>query len=239
MIATFHVVTYRRRRFPPSARPAEKGLRFWARFATAIDPFHAMPHPVSGARLLRPNLREWAYFAVWDDEADADRFLGDSPIAQDWRRRAAEIWSVWLKPVHARGRWAGVDALNGAQQNDLSPGPAATITRLELSPRAATAMWLSAAPRIAPDLPIVPGFVAGIPLMDRLFVQPMTFGLWRSLDDALAFAYAREGHRQAIGRMTEATADLVERFSSARFQPLRSEGSWKGRDPVRDAGAAA
>jgi hypothetical protein len=238
MIASFHLVTFRRRkRLPPDRSPGqEPGLRYWASFATGLDPFHSMPPNVPPGRLMRPNLREWAYFAVWETEADADRFLAGSRIAQRWSDDAAEVWSTWLRPAYARGNWAGIKALHGFEPDGPASGPLATITRLDLPARALAAMWLSAAPRIAAEMPSVPGFVVGIPILDRVTVQRMSFSLWRSVDDAMSFAYAGARHAQAVERLRLATGDIVSRFSSARFDPYRSEGTWKGIDPLRAAG---
>src|SRR3989442_9853148 len=113
MIVSFHLVTFRRRKLIPPGRSAGRvpGLRFWRAFATGIDPFHQMPQNVSPARLARPNLREWAFFAVWERDADADRFLAGSQIAKTWRDDRSELGSVWLKPAYARGNSAGVKTL--------------------------------------------------------------------------------------------------------------------------------
>jgi spheroidene monooxygenase len=230
MIACFHLVSFRRRKLlPPGRSPGRvEGLRFWRALSTAKDPFLAIPPNVSNLRLLKPNLREWAFFAVWESERDAERFLARSPIAEGWRSDAAETWSVWLKPVRARGDWPGVKALDGPSMNGLPSAPAAALTRLDLSVGALGAMWFSAVPGIVAHMPSVPGLLAGVPLMDRPNLNPMTFSVWRSADDALAFAYGQTPHQQAISRLRRSDREIVSRFSSARFYPYRSEGGWRG-----------
>jgi len=240
MVASFHLVTFRRRRLLPTRGSAGRvqGLRFWKAFWTAKDPFLRIPPDVSRLRLLRPNLREWGFFGVWETEADLDRFLAGSRISGVWKEKSTETWSVWLKPASSRGQWPGAKALSGVEQNDLPRSPAAFITRLDLPLGALGAMWLSAVPGLVTQLPSVPGLLTGVPLMDRPYVEPMTFSLWRSVDDAMSFAYREAPHPRAVGRLRKADKEIASRFSSARFYPYRSEGTWKGGNPLAEAKAA-
>ncbi len=234
MIASFHLVTFRRRKVLPGGRSPGRvdGLRFWRAMSTGKDPFLSIPPDVSRVRLLKPNFREWAFFGVWESEADVDRFLTASRVADIWKDDSDETWSVWLEPVSSRGDWPGVKALHGSEANALPRAPAALITRLDLPIGALGAMWLSAVPEIATHTPSVPGLLAGVPIMDRPYVNPMTFSVWSSIDDAMAFAYRGAPHQQAVGRLRKTCEDIASRLSSARFYPYRSVGTWKGANPL-------
>jgi heme-degrading monooxygenase HmoA len=70
----------------------------------------------------------------------------------------------------------------------------------------------------------------GLPLVDRPYVQPVSFTVWRSAASAATFTHSPEGHRAAVQRVRRSQGDLVERHSSGRFEPYRCEGTWKGRD---------
>jgi hypothetical protein len=232
MVSSFHLVTFRRPKLlPPGRSPFDvQGLRFWKALSTAKDSFLSPGRSRLG--LLRPNLREWGFFGVWDSEADVDRFLAGSRVAETWRDASTELWSVWLKPTSTRGEWKGVKALDGVAQNGLPRAPAAFITRLDLPLRAVGAMWLSAVPRIAPQLPSVEGLLLGIPIMGHPYFEPMTFSIWRSLDDAMSFAYRGAPHPPAVGRVRKTRQDIAASFSSAGFHPYRADGTWKGVNPL-------
>jgi len=235
VIASLHVVTFRRHHPPVHRRPtADTGVRYWAAFSTARDPFLAIPPTTSTLRLLEPNLREWAFFAVWESGADLERFLTDSPVANAWQEESTERLSVWLKPTYVRGTWPGVAALRGQEQHGLPPAPAAVLTRLDLPLTTLPVFWMAAVPGIAPQIPSTPGLLLGVPIMQRPYQQPMTFTVWRSLDDAMSFAYRGAPHQDAVARLRRAAADIVTRFSSARFYPYRSTGTWKGENPLND-----
>jgi hypothetical protein len=233
MIASFHLVTFRRRRLLPPGRvlgPVE-GLRFWKALFTAADPFLSVPSDVSRIRVMKPNLREWGFFGVWEREADLDRFLTGS-VVDTWNDESREVWSIRLKPVESRGDWPGIRKLQRFEADELSRSPAAFITRLDIPIRAFGTMWRSAAPGLAPHLPSVPGLVAGVAMMDGFYVHAMTFSLWRSLDDAMTFAYRGAPHQQAVGRLRKVRRDIASKFSSAHFYPYTSHGTWKGANPL-------
>ena len=233
MIASFHLLTFRRRRLLPHGRTPGciEGLRFWKAFFTAADPFAAIAPDISRIRVMTPNLREWAFFGVWRSDRDLDRFLADSHVADTWRDECSEAWSVRLEPVYSRGEWPGVRELRGSHPRD-SAAPAAVITRLDVPLRVFVTMWRAAAPELAPHLPSVPGLLMGIAMIDRFYVHAMTFSLWRSGDDALAFAYDRTPHQEALDRLRSVDRDIASRFSSARFYPYGSQGTWQGADPL-------
>ncbi len=77
--------------------------------------------------------RRTALFAVWESEADLDRFLASHPIPRRWVR-AEEQWSVRLRRLGGHGTWRGVDPLEGMEDGDRS-GRVAIVTRADVRPK--------------------------------------------------------------------------------------------------------
>jgi hypothetical protein len=241
MIASWHLVQYRRRVLTP-ARLAGRvdGLRFWRPLNVGGDFGWFRDHPSRWAlyRRLKPDFRRWAFYAVWDHDAALDRFLADPPgrWADDW----AESLSLRLRPTAARGPWTGVEALEARPAaKPASEAPVAHIVRLDLSLRGTLAMWGSAAPHVLHFLPDAHDLLLGIPLVDRPYMQPVSFSLWRSAEAVRQFARRAEGHQHSVQRVQRSQHDLHARYSTASFEPYASEGTWRGRNPLGDAINAA
>ncbi len=205
MIASFSVLAHRKRHLAPPKRLAGQvaGLRFWRPLNVGGDFAWFRQHPNRRALYprLRPAFRRWAYYAVWDDENAFEEFLTSSPLGRAWAEESAEAWHVWLAPVRVRGEWEGVRPLRGAETAGREGGPAAHLVRLDLSLRATAAMWGSASPNILRHIPDSDDLLAGIPLVDRPYTQPVSFSVWRSEDAATRFEYG-DGHRAAVSRVS-------------------------------------
>jgi hypothetical protein len=241
VLASFHVVHFRRPKIVPPRKLVGKveGLRYWGALNVGGN-FHELresAHPRWALyQKLKPDFFRWAFFGVWDDEAALAHFLGQSSIGRAWTERSREALHLWLKPIRLRGRWVAIQELAGAEESHLPKSPVAFITPLDLSLGSTLRMWLSAAPSILPYVPTAKDVVLALPLVDRPYTQPMTFTIWKSIDQALAFAYRDGHHSRAVEHVDQKRADFSERcFSAAAFYPWRAVGTWNGQDPLAQA----
>jgi hypothetical protein len=228
VLASFHLVRYPRAAAPEGFsrmgldRPLLRrtpGLRFWKLLGTG--------RTMSGGA----DLRRWALFAVWEEEPALDGFLAGSQVATRWAGLASEAWHVRLEPLRAHGAWGGIDPLAGVPRRADAPseGAVAILTRATIRPTRLV-RFHRAAGATAADLGRQPGLLATVAIGERPVGRWATFSLWRSLEDARTFAYARHAHGDVVRRTRQDRWFAEELF--ARFRPYGSAGTWDGRDPL-------
>jgi hypothetical protein len=211
-VAAFTLTRYPWRAVPGGLRRPIRGERFSRRLGTG-----------RGFTLGKGgDLRRWATFSVWDDEAALDRFLAPPP-------RAEEHWSVKLQPLSWHGTWAGVDVLAGAAEGDGGDGPVVVLTRATIPWRKWPAFYRSVPP-VESWLHAQDGLLAAVGIGERPLGRQATFSVWRSAAALEAFAYRGPPHADVVRRSRDDGWFAEELF--ARFRPYASTGTWSGKDPL-------
>jgi heme-degrading monooxygenase HmoA len=169
----------------------------------------------------------WSVLATWQDAAQA---RSAAPVGVDGVRAA---WHVVLEPVSYRG-----DALlsGGAQPFQRLPGrgkvtgAAAVITLAGLhQDPARTGEFLERFAHLGQDVQSAPGHRAALVQAPEEGAV-LTFSAWRSLRDAVTWAYHRPDHAQTVQRQEEHA--LVEHSGFLRCAVVGSTGSLRGTDPL-------
>ncbi len=175
---------------------------------------------------LRPSRSRQGVFAVFDNEAAADRFVAESPTVASFRARTSELCVAKLRAWSSRGTWNGQTLQPSAPVPVAAQGavPVAALTRASIQPRKALAFWRKAPPA-QDSLAQAPGCWLAVGLGEAPLLRQATFSVWESV--AAMDAYARSGAHLAAIRASALEGYFSESMFT-RFVPVALQGRWNG-----------
>ena len=185
----------------------------------------------TGASAVGVDLARSALFAVWDSADALAAFEAGwfGRRADRVRARGGEVYGLHLALVSGHGRWGGRDLpAELAPAHPAGGGPVAVLTRATVRPT----RWhrfRSARPPVSDELAAAPGLRAAVAIGEAPVGLQATFSLWA--DTAAMTTFARSPRHRDVVRRTR-REDWYGEELFARFAPLRSSGTWDGRDPL-------
>jgi hypothetical protein len=167
----------------------------------------------------------WGVLACWSSAEAATAFEAGS-VVRSWDTVAEERLRLVLRPLSAKGSWAGSQPFGDPAER--SEGPVAAITRARLRPHRTLTFW-RAVPPVVSELHAAPGLRLAVGVGEAPVGLQGTLSLWDD-DAALArFAYSGEAHSEVVRRTASAGWYAEELF--ARFAVQDVDGTFQGRTP--------
>ena len=176
-------------------------------------------------------LPDWGVYALlcnWENEVAANDFLHQAPIFKRYQDHTTEQWTIFMKPLHAKGLWSGVNPFTPSSDLDETNPLIAVITRATIRKKNLIQFWRYVPISQHPIIHGCEGLIYTKGIGEAPLVQMATFSIWRSIEDLKNFAYNSPEHKEAIAKTHRIDWYKEEMF--ARFQPYKSIGKWNGKD---------
>ncbi len=226
MIVSFTIIRYKKRliffalmamAIHRVALNMQKGCSFWKLLGTGEN----------GQMSLKPDWQQWAILATWENREDFDSFYHYSFISRWLRALKCEKWTLLCEPIQSHGKWGGKEPFGPAMMKD-NQGPIVVLTRANVRYSKFRAFWKSVN-AVTNQLNQAKGFIMSIGI-GELYSLPATFSIWNNIEDMKAYAYKSGEHASVIKRARNENWLSEELF--ARFKPIASFGTIKGKDPL-------
>lgn len=177
----------------------------------------------------RPNLGVYTILATWPDPARAEAATWEAPVFDAYRTRAAESWTVFMRPTRATGRWAGVAPFDAQPAERETPEPLAVLTRATVKLKHVARFWRRV-PRISDAIGANQDVLFKIGMGERPWTNQVTFSIWPDRPSMAAFAHAAGPHKSAVEQVR--AGDWFNEELYARFEVSGWRGQWLGRPPL-------
>ncbi|MCG8387316.1 MAG: spheroidene monooxygenase [Cytophagales bacterium] len=176
-----------------------------------------------------PDWSVYSLLQVWDNEEHAMSFFKDAPVWLEYKQKASETWSLFMRSLAAHGVWTGVSPFSTSENIDPHNKRVAVITRATIKWHKLARFW-AYVPTSQRPVTSAQGLIYTKGIGEVPLVQMATFSLWQDEECLRKFAYESPEHQEAIRRTRSLNWYKEELF--ARFQPYLSVGTWNGQNPV-------
>jgi spheroidene monooxygenase len=175
-----------------------------------------------------PDFSVYGMLAVWESHTFAAEFLS-SPLFRRFIQNSNEQFTVFLNPISSRGSWSGFDKWEFSEpgaDNQLI----CALTRATLRLRFLSKFW-SLAPRVSEEHKNHRGLLFSKGIGEYPWIEQATFSIWENTESLDEFAN-NTFHRVAIDEARKHNGFKEEMFT--RFKPYHTEGTWQGRNLLRN-----
>lgn len=177
-----------------------------------------------------PNFGVYGLLCTWDSIDKARSFFQNHDLFHTFREKSEERFTVYMSTMTVHGRWEGKEPFVAGSpfREDL---PVAVITRATIRTRRLWRFW-KFVPNVALSMEGREGLLLSIGVGELPFIQQVTFSLWENSKLMKAYAYQSPYHAEAV-RLARKEGWFREDLF-ARLLPVATEGSWNGKNPLKE-----
>ena len=172
---------------------------------------------------LMPDFGVYGLLAVWESDMAARLFFQHNETFKTYQNRAKEIFTVFLQPIMAHGKWDGIEPFENNTTRS-SNAPMAVLTRGTVK-TPFIFDFLKFTRRTSHSMEGADGRLFSIGIGEVPITQQATFSIWENAEAMKNYAYKNPHHTEVIKKTRELGWYSEELF--ARFQILDTEGGWK------------
>ncbi len=179
---------------------------------------------------IRPNFGVYALLVTWEQESAARTFFEHNHVYLGFKNRAEETWTVFLHATMSHGQWSGEEPFTITKSFDETQ-LIGVITRARIKTSRLAQFW-KAVPTVSESIENRDGLLFSMGIGEWPIIQQATFSLWENAKLMKAYAYRSKLHKDVIMKTRKLGWYKEELF--ARFLPFDSEGTWEGKELLKD-----
>jgi len=174
-----------------------------------------------------PDFEASGFFMVFDSFESSMNFRKSNQFA-GFLKNSSENYCVMMRPISSRGSWSGFNSWEIDENQKEYQGPICSLTRATLKPEFLYRFWKMVSP-ISSGQKDHKGLLFSQGVGEIPLVEQATFTIWDTKKDLEEFGRSNF-HGKAVNEVNRLGGFKEQMFT--RFEPLFSEGTWKGKNPL-------